>query len=69
MMKPALACLLGTQIHVNAACEGKSLSGLPHCLAERELEQWAFFQGCLEKDWPRAPSTRRIAITEQRSKR
>ncbi len=47
---PILAYLRETQVYVNAAFEGKSLFDLPHHLAERELEQWAFLQGWLEKD-------------------
>ena len=47
---PILACLRETQVYVNAAFEGKSLFDLPHHLAERELEQWAFLQDWLEKD-------------------
>ncbi|OGT00483.1 MAG: cobyrinic acid a,c-diamide synthase [Gallionellales bacterium RIFCSPLOWO2_12_FULL_59_22] len=47
---PVLAYLRETQVYVNAAFEGKSLFDLPHHLAERELEQWAFMQGWLEKD-------------------
>jgi len=47
---PILAYLRETQVYVNAAFEGKSLFDLPPYLAERELEQWAFLQGWLEKD-------------------
>ena len=47
---PILAYLRETQVYVNAAFEGKSLFDLPHHLAERELEQWAFLQDWLEKD-------------------
>lgn len=47
---PVLAYLRETQVYVNAAFEGKSLFDLPHYLAERELEQWAFLQDWLEKD-------------------
>jgi chromosome partitioning protein len=47
---PVLAYLRETQVYVNAAFEGKSLFDLPHHIAERELEQWAFLQGWLEKD-------------------
>ncbi len=46
---PTKAYLRETQVYVNAAFEGKSLFDLPHHLAERELEQWAFLQGWLEK--------------------
>lgn len=47
---PVLAYLRETQVYVNAAFEGKSLFDLPHYLAERELEQWAFLQKWLEQD-------------------
>jgi chromosome partitioning protein len=47
---PVLAYLRETQVYVNAAFEGKSLFDLPSYLAERELEQWGFLQGWLEKD-------------------
>lgn len=47
---PILAYLRETQVYVNAAFEGKSLFDLPHHIAERELEQWAFLQDWLEKD-------------------
>jgi chromosome partitioning protein len=47
---PILAYLRETQVYVNAAFEGKSLFDLPHHIAERELEQWAFLQEWLEKD-------------------
>lgn len=47
---PILACLRETQIYVNAAFEGKSLFDLPHHLAERDLEQWAYLQDWLSKD-------------------
>lgn len=47
---PVLAYLRETQVYVNAAFEGKSLFDLPHHIAERELEQWAFLQNWLEKD-------------------
>lgn len=47
---PVLAYLRETQVYVNAAFEGKSLFDLPHHLAGRELEQWAFLQDWLEKD-------------------
>ena len=47
---PILAYLRETQVYVNAAFEGKSLFDLPPYLAERELEQWAFLQGWLDKD-------------------
>ena len=47
---PILGYLRETQVYVNAAFEGKSLFDLPPYLAERELEQWVFLQGWLEKD-------------------
>ena len=47
---PILGYLRETQVYVNAAFEGKSLFDLPPYLAERELEQWAFLQGWLERD-------------------
>ena len=47
---PVLAFLRETQVYVNAAFEGKSLFDLPHYLAERELEQWAYLQHWLERD-------------------
>ena len=47
---PILAYLRETQVYVNAAFEGKSLFDLPHHIAERELEQWAFLQEWLVKD-------------------
>jgi chromosome partitioning protein len=47
---PILAYLRETQVYVNAAFEGKSLFDLPHHIAERELEQWAFLQEWLKKD-------------------
>lgn len=47
---PVLAYLRETQVYVNAAFEGKSLFDLPHHLAEREQEQWAFLLDWLEKD-------------------
>jgi chromosome partitioning protein len=47
---PVLAYLRETQTYVNAAFEGKSLFDLPHYLAERELEQWAFLQEWIEKE-------------------
>ncbi|MCR4304742.1 MAG: ParA family protein [Gallionella sp.] len=47
---PVLAYLRETQVYVNAAFEGKSLFDLPHHVAGRELEQWAFLQSWLEKD-------------------
>jgi chromosome partitioning protein len=47
---PVLACLRETQVYVNAAFEGKSLFDLPHHIAGRELEQWAYLQNWLEKD-------------------
>lgn len=45
---PVLAYLRETQIYVNAAFEGKTLFDLPHHLAERELEQWAYLLNWLE---------------------
>jgi chromosome partitioning protein len=47
---PVLAFLRETQVYVNAAFEGKSLFDLPHHIAERELEQWAYLQHWLERD-------------------
>ncbi len=47
---PVLAYLRETQVYVNAAFEGKSLFDLPHHVAERELEQWAYLQHWLERD-------------------
>jgi chromosome partitioning protein len=47
---PILAYLRETQVYVNAAFEGKSLFDLPHHIAERELEQWAYLQSWLERD-------------------
>ena len=47
---PVLAYLRETQVYVNAAFEGKSLFDLPHHIAERDIEQWAFLQDWLEKD-------------------
>ncbi|MBK9160871.1 MAG: ParA family protein [Nitrosomonadales bacterium] len=47
---PILAYLRETQVYVNAAFEGKSLFDLPHHLAERELEQWAYLLDWLETD-------------------
>ncbi|OFZ68043.1 MAG: cobyrinic acid a,c-diamide synthase [Betaproteobacteria bacterium RBG_16_56_24] len=47
---PVLAYLRETQVYVNAAFEGKSLFDLPHHIAGRELEQWAFLQRWLERD-------------------
>jgi chromosome partitioning protein len=47
---PILAYLRETQVYVNAAFEGKSLFDLPHHIAERELEQWAYLQSWLEQD-------------------
>lgn len=46
---PVLAYLRETQVYVNAAFEGKSLFDLPHYLAERELEQWAYLLDWLEQ--------------------
>ncbi|MBI5658223.1 MAG: ParA family protein [Nitrosomonadales bacterium] len=46
---PVLAYLRETQAYVNAAFEGKSLFDLPHYLAERELEQWAYMLNWLEE--------------------
>lgn len=45
---PVLAYLRETQAYVNAAFEGKTLFDLPHHLAERELEQWAYMLNWLE---------------------
>lgn len=45
---PILAYLRETQAYVNAGFEGKSLFDLPHSLAQRELEQWAYLLGWLE---------------------
>jgi chromosome partitioning protein len=47
---PILGYLRETQVYVNAAFEGKSLFDLPPYLAERELEQWAFLQGWLDRE-------------------
>lgn len=47
---PILAYLRETQIYVNAAFEGKSLSDLPPHLSCRELEQWDFLANWLEQD-------------------
>lgn len=46
---PILAYLREAQIYVNAAFEGKTLFDLPHSLAERELEQWAYLIGWLNR--------------------
>ena len=46
---PVLAYLRETQTYVNAAFEGKSLFDLPHYLAEKELEQWAYLLRWLEE--------------------
>ncbi len=46
---PVLAYLRETQTYVNAAFEGKTLFDLPHHLAERELEQWAYLLNWLEQ--------------------
>jgi chromosome partitioning protein len=46
---PVLAYLRETQAYVNAAFEGKTLFDLPHYLAERELEQWAYLLHWLEE--------------------
>ena len=46
---PVLAYLRETQAYVNAAFEGKTLFDLPHYLAERELEQWAYLLSWLEQ--------------------
>lgn len=48
---PVLAYLRETQTYVNAAFEGKSLFDLPPYMAERELEQWAFLQEWIEKEY------------------
>lgn len=47
---PVLAYLRETQVYVNAAFEGKSLFDLPHHVAARDLEQWAYLMSWLEKD-------------------
>ncbi len=47
---PVLAYLRETQAYVNAAFEGKTLFDLPHYLAERELEQWAYLLNWLEEN-------------------
>jgi chromosome partitioning protein len=47
---PVLAYLRETQAYVSAAFEGKSLFDLPHYLAERELEQWAYMLHWLEEE-------------------
>ena len=47
---PVLAYLRETQIYVNAAFEGKSLFDLPHHVAARDLEQWAYLMKWLERD-------------------
>jgi chromosome partitioning protein len=47
---PVLAYLRETQVYVNAAFEGKSLFDLPHHVAGRDLEQWAYLKSWLEKD-------------------
>lgn len=49
MELPVLAYLRETQVYVNAAFEGKTLFDLPHSLAQRELEQWEYLLGWLEK--------------------
>jgi chromosome partitioning protein len=46
---PILAYLREAQVYVNAAFEGKTLFDLPPSLAERELEQWAYLLGWLER--------------------
>jgi chromosome partitioning protein len=46
---PILAYLREAQIYVNAAFEGKTLFDLPHSLAERELEQWAYLIGWMNR--------------------
>jgi chromosome partitioning protein len=46
---PILAYLREAQVYVNAAFEGKTLFDLPHSLAERELEQWAYLLNWLEQ--------------------
>ena len=47
---PVLAYLRETQVYVNAAFEGKSLFDLPHHIAVRDLEQWAYLQNWLEEN-------------------
>jgi chromosome partitioning protein len=46
---PILAYLREAQVYVNAAFEGKTLFDLPHSMAERELEQWAYLLNWLEQ--------------------
>jgi chromosome partitioning protein len=46
---PILAYLREAQVYVNAAFEGKTLFDLPHSMAERELEQWAYLISWLER--------------------
>jgi chromosome partitioning protein len=46
---PILAYLREAQVYVNAAFEGKTLFDLPPSLSERELEQWAYLLGWLER--------------------
>lgn len=47
---PVLAYLREAQVYVNAAFEGKTLFDLPHHLAERELEQWAYLLRWMDAD-------------------
>ena len=46
---PILAYLREAQVYVNAAFEGKTLFDLPHSVAERELEQWTYLTGWMER--------------------
>ena len=46
---PVLAYLREAQAYVNAGFEGKTLFDLPPSLAQRELEQWAYLLGWLER--------------------
>ncbi len=45
---PILAYLREAQVYVNAAFEGKTLFDLPHSVAEKELEQWAYLANWME---------------------
>jgi chromosome partitioning protein len=47
---PVLAYLRETQAYVNAGFEGKTLFDLPPSQAQRELEQWAYLLGWLERE-------------------
>ncbi len=47
---PVLAYLRETQVYVNAGFEGKTLFDLPPSQAQRELEQWAYLLGWLERE-------------------